>query len=265
MPGPSLISCVPAQCVIGALLCLGCITRTASRPKDEATTPLRVASGTSSPRTTITASSPKAPGAPQSRGAAVTCGARIEGRPPGDSWQEVTLDRWLPAIEDYKACVNAGNQVGIGAAAVDFAKYLNRIHNRVHPIFAGSYLPFLDRLDGAAARLPNEKLVVKIEMVLSGADGSIVSMGVIASSGLTAFDVSALESVFRAAPFGAPEPTILSPDGNVYVHWQLWRNTAFACSTYFMRPYKLRTVSSFSEPKVRAAPGASGASAEEPP
>jgi hypothetical protein len=44
----------------------------------------------------------------------------------------------------------------------------------------------------------------------------------------------------RAAPFGPAPPEILSPDGNVYVHWQFYRNPFYACSTYFAHPYLLK-------------------------
>jgi hypothetical protein len=54
------------------------------------------------------------------------------------------------------------------------------------------------------------------------------------------FDVGALESVQRASPYGAPPREIVSPDGNVYLHWEFWRDPNYACSTYFAHPYILR-------------------------
>jgi hypothetical protein len=46
--------------------------------------------------------------------------------------------------------------------------------------------------------------------------------------------------VQRASPFGAPPAAIVSPDGNVYLHWEFHRNPLFACSTYFARPYIIK-------------------------
>src|SRR5262249_29865913 len=77
-------------------------------------------------------------------------------------------------------------------------------------------------------------------IVLSQADGRLVKMGVIESSGSTAFDVSVLESTRRGSPFGSAPPAIASSDSNVYVHWQFHRNPLLACSTYFARPYIIR-------------------------
>jgi hypothetical protein len=79
-------------------------------------------------------------------------------------------------------------------------------------------------------------------------------MGVTRTSGVTAFDISALESVQRASPFGAPPPSIVSPDGNVYLHWEFHRNPLLACSTYFARPYIIK-VPQKSAPPSNEPPG----------
>ena len=45
----------------------------------------------------------------------------------------------------------------------------------------------------------------------------------------------------RAArsPFGKPPKAIVSPDGNVYFHWEFHRDPVFACSTMNARPFML--------------------------
>jgi hypothetical protein len=53
------------------------------------------------------------------------------------------------------------------------------------------------------------------------------------------FDVAALDSTTRAAPFGRPPREIVSPDGRVYLHWEFHRNPAIACTTFNARPYML--------------------------
>jgi hypothetical protein len=68
----------------------------------------------------------------------------------------------------------------------------------------------------------------------------VVTMGIVKTSGATAFDINALEAVNKAAPFGKPPSEIVSPDGNVYLHWEFHRNPDMACSTWFAYPYILK-------------------------
>ena len=70
--------------------------------------------------------------------------------------------------------------------------------------------------------------------------GKIVRMGVTKTSGVTAFDIVALSSVDRAAPFGKAPDVIASPDGNVYLHWEFHRDPFDACTTRNARPYILK-------------------------
>jgi hypothetical protein len=142
-------------------------------------------------------------------------------------------------MENYVPVVKRGNQTLLGTTAVPYARYINHVHNRLHPIFAIHYLKHLDSLPGSAG-LHDKALATNLEIVLSQANGSIVKMGVTRSSGVVDFDISALESVQRASPFGAPPPSILSSDGNVYLHWELHRDMTLACSSYFVRPFILK-------------------------
>ena len=180
------------------------------------------------------------------------------------SWKAVGIERWRPAIENYVATVKLGNQTALNTAAAPFATYLNRIHNRLHPIFAVNYLGFLDGLPGSAG-LHDKDMKTNLEIVLSQSNGSIVKMGVTHTSGVTAFDISALESVQRASPFGAPPPSIVSPDGNVYLHWEFHRNPLFACSTYFARPYIIKVPQKTAPPRVDPPAGPFGPEEDPPP
>ena len=78
-----------------------------------------------------------------------------------------------------------------------------------------------------------------LEIVLNRDDGHVVKMGVVRTSGVTAFDIAALDSVQRASPFGKPPSAIVSPDGNVYFHWEFHRDPIYACSTMNARPFLL--------------------------
>ena len=57
---------------------------------------------------------------------------------------------------------------------------------------------------------------------------------------MTAFDIVALNSVSRASPFGKAPDAIVSPDGNVYLHWEFHRDPYDACSSRNARPFLLK-------------------------
>jgi hypothetical protein len=154
------------------------------------------------------------------------------------SWHPMDPSRWRSAIENYVPSVRPGNQTALNTARSAFAGYLNGVHNRIHPLFADSFLGSLDSLP-ASHPMNNEQLSTEIEIILDQESGNVVRMGVTKFSGVTAFDVAALDSVKRAAPFGAPPREIVSPDGRVYLHWEFHRN-AEACSTFNARPFILK-------------------------
>ncbi len=177
------------------------------------------------------------------------------------SWKSVGLERWKSAIENYVAKVKPGNQTALNAARVPFARYLNEIHNRLHPVFADSFL-------GSLSRLPTDHpmnrsdLRTNLEIIVSRTDGRLIDMGITRPSGVTAFDVAALEAVKRSSPFGTPPQSIVSPDGNVYLHWEFYRDPWYACSTYFARPFILKASPGSKPPSI--APPSFGPREESP-
>ena len=156
----------------------------------------------------------------------------------GASWHPSDPTLWRSAIENYVPSVRPGNQTALNTAAMAFARYMNAVHNRIHPLFTGAFLFTLDSLP-AGQPLNDERLSTELEIVLNQESGDIVRMGVTKFSGVTAFDIGALDSVKRAAPFGTPPREIVSPDGNVYLHWEFHRNME-ACSTFNARPFLLK-------------------------
>ncbi len=177
------------------------------------------------------------------------------------SWLASNFDRWRSAIENYVSSVKPGNQTALNAAAVPFASYLNGMHNRIHPIFAES---FLESLGGLPPSHPmNDKhLVTRLEIVLAR-DGHLKKMGVVRTSGITAFDIAALDAVDRAAPFGPAPGAIVSPDGNVYLHWEFHRDEVYACSTMGARPVILSApVEKNEDPAPPALPSPAGPARE---
>ncbi|WP_394823220.1 TonB C-terminal domain-containing protein [Pendulispora albinea] len=152
------------------------------------------------------------------------------------SWIASNFERWRSAIENYVSSVKPGNTTALNTAKVPFATYLNSMHNRIHPIFADSFLGSLDGLP-ATHPLNDQKLMTRLEIVLTR-DGQLHHMGIVKTSGITAFDIAALDSVQRASPFGTAPSAIVSPDGRVYLHWEFHRDD-YACSTINARPFML--------------------------
>jgi TonB C terminal len=165
------------------------------------------------------------------------------------SWETNKFEQWRAAIENYEPAVKLGNQNALNAARVPFATYINSIHNRLHPIFAEEFLASLDSLPKGNGM--NQNLVTHVEIVLTRDQGRIVRMGITKASGNTAFDIVALNSVERAQPFGKAPDAIVSPDGNVYLHWEFHRDPYDACTTRNARPFMLK-----SAPTLTPKPGA---------
>ncbi|MBW2453678.1 MAG: hypothetical protein JRI68_04170 [Deltaproteobacteria bacterium] len=161
--------------------------------------------------------------------------SRHRGKFKGNDFQ-----KYRAAIENYDPSVKPGNQTSLNAARVPFASYINKMHNRIHPIFADSFLGSLRKL-GSSDRLSNMKLFSHVEMVLDGQSGKIIRTGVVKPSGVTAFDIGALSSLESAAPFGKPPDSIVSPDGKVYLHWEFYRDPYYACTSKFARPYLVKS------------------------
>ncbi len=166
------------------------------------------------------------------------------------SWTASNFERWRNAIENYVSSVKPGNQTALNTAKVPFATYLNTIHNRIHPIFADSFLGSLDSLPRNHP-MNDPKLISKLEIVVSK-EGRVVKMGIVKTSGITAFDIAALDSVHRAQPFGPAPGAIISPDGNVYLHWEFHRDEVFACSTMNARPFLLNVPAKPADPEPPA-------------
>ncbi|MFW5740483.1 MAG: hypothetical protein ACOC1F_08965 [Myxococcota bacterium] len=164
------------------------------------------------------------------------------------SWNSSSFERWRGAIENYVSSVRPGNQTALNTARVPFATYLVRIHNRLHPVFADTFLASLDALPFDNP-INDYKLFARLEIVVDPEHGRIIKMGIIKTSGITAFDVGALDSVQRSGPFGKAPSAIVSSDGNVYLHWEFHRNPIYACSTMNARPYILNRPPPIDDPK----------------
>jgi TonB family protein len=169
------------------------------------------------------------------------------------SWIASNFDRWRSAIENYASSVKPGNQTALNTAASPFATYLNGMHNRIHPIFAEAFLDSLDRLPPDHP-LNDQSLITRLEIVLTK-EGRLKKMGIVKNSGVTAFDIAALDAVDRAQPFGPAPSAIVSADGYVYLHWEFHRDEVYACSTMNARPFILDTPAPSNVEPPRPSPG----------
>jgi TonB family protein len=170
------------------------------------------------------------------------CGSYSHANTSKPKRRPVGLNRWRTAIENYVPAVTSNNQAALGSTRAAFAHQINEIHNHLHQVFAFKFLGSLDSLS-PNHKLNDRTLENEIEIVLDE-NGEVCQLGVVTGSGSTAFDVGALESIARAAPFAKPPPSILSPDGLLYLHWEFHRDPIYACSTYFVHPFKLKSAPS---------------------
>ncbi|MBI2392859.1 MAG: TonB C-terminal domain-containing protein [Deltaproteobacteria bacterium] len=152
-------------------------------------------------------------------------------------WKSSSLEKWRAAIENYVPGVKPGNQTNLGTAAAPWATYLAQIHVRLHPIFAEGFVDGLGDLP-LGHPLNDKSLVTRMEIVIKP-DGTLHHLGIVKASGVTAFDIAALDSVDRAAPFGKVPQEIISPDGLAYLHWEFHRDE-MRCSNVNAYPYVLK-------------------------
>ena len=152
-------------------------------------------------------------------------------------WKSSSLERWRAAIENYVPGVKTGNQTNLGTAASPWATYLAQIHVRLHPIFAEGFVDGLGDLPSGHP-LNDKTLVTRMEIVIKP-DGTLHHLGIVKASGVTAFDIAALDAVDRSAPFGKAPQEIISPDGLAYLHWEFHRDE-MRCSNVNAYPYLLK-------------------------
>jgi TonB family protein len=117
-----------------------------------------------------------------------------------------------------------------------FVRQCAAMHHRLHATFEEE----LQTAREAYSELRTASdLVATIEIVLDQDDGRPVMLGVARSSGSVVFDAVALAALRRAAPFGAPPFSIVSPGGKVYVQWEFHTDPYEACATRNVRPFLL--------------------------
>ena len=127
----------------------------------------------------------------------------------------------------------------IGEAAVPFAHYAVAMHKRIHPLFTDQFLTSLDKVPPTNP-INDMRIATTLEIVLSH-DGTVHQIGILKSSGVTVFDIAAIDSVQRAQPFGKAPDAILSFDDHVHMRWEFHRDPVVGCSTINTWPIMLRS------------------------
>jgi len=152
--------------------------------------------------------------------------------------------KFRASIENFVDKVKPGNQTALNAAADPFAKYLTEMHVNIHREFA---LRFLRSLPVVGGPMSDPNLVTRLEIIVNN-DGSLHQVGIVRTSGFSAFDYGAWLAVQRAAPFPVPPKRILSGDGRVYVRWEFYSNER-QCGTFNAEPFILPNPGGDPKPK----------------
>ncbi|MBW2732998.1 MAG: TonB family protein [Deltaproteobacteria bacterium] len=149
--------------------------------------------------------------------------------------------KWRPmraALENFVPEVRPGNQTALNTRANPFAKYIARMHRRIHPLWGWGFLVDLDK-KGDANPLNQMKLRVTMEIAVNP-NGSLARVIIVRPSGELTFDVAALNTVFTAGPYPRTPKAIRSANKKVYLHWTFHRNHR-QCGTFNVDPYILTT------------------------
>jgi TonB family protein len=141
-------------------------------------------------------------------------------RKPGKFAQR--LGRVQSALENFIPEVRPGNQTALNTRAAPFAAFIARMHRNIHELWG---FGFLEDLESKPSSYPlnNPALATKLEIVLNG-DGTIAKITIVQASGLTQFDVAAIDAVYSAGPFPDPPREIRSGNGKIYIHWAFHRD-----------------------------------------
>lgn len=149
---------------------------------------------------------------------------------------EKQRERYQSPLENFVPEVQPGNQTALRSRKHPFARYIARMHRKIHEAWAWG---FLEQLDGRGRNHPlnDFDLWTRVEIVING-DGTIDKVITVRHSGKTAFDAAAREIIFAAGPFPDPPESIRSPNGKIYMHWAFHRDTR-ACGTFGADPFIL--------------------------
>jgi TonB family protein len=141
------------------------------------------------------------------------------------------------SIQDRRSWVAGAPKEPLGTKSNIFRNYLEATHDKIHSLFAESFLPSLVSL-GANHPLNDFSLMTLVEFRIME-DGTVDDIHVIRTSGLAVFDAAPVDTLYRASPFLPPPKTVLSYDNSVYFRWGFYRNQR-KCGTFNATGYILK-------------------------
>jgi len=140
------------------------------------------------------------------------------------------------SLENFNSEVKTGNQTALKTRAAPFAVYIARMHRRIHKLWGFGFLEDLDDLP-ASHQLNNWGLEAKLEIIINP-DGSLDKVNIINPSGVSMFDIAAIDALYTSGPFEPTPEEIRSPDGKIYIHWTFHRDWR-QCGTFAAQPFIL--------------------------
>ena len=139
------------------------------------------------------------------------------------------MEQVQSALENFVPEVKPGNQTALNTRAAPFAAYVAAMHRSIHRLWGFGLLRELDR-KSFNDPMNNRELVTKLEIAIDSL-GNVDKVTVIRASGLLAFDVAAIDTVYTGGPYPNPPRSIFSADGKVYLHWRFHRDER-QCGTF---------------------------------
>jgi hypothetical protein len=142
------------------------------------------------------------------------------------------------ALENFVPNVRYGNQIAINTRESVYAPYIAEVHRNIHLLWANGYLRHLDLNVPMGHPLSNQRLVTLMELVIDAKTGTVKEAVIVESSGVPDYDAEAVRVALDARADREAPSAIVSPDGNVYLHWHFWRDHR-QCGTFGVSVYVL--------------------------
>jgi TonB family protein len=144
-------------------------------------------------------------------------------RMPGGKWRGI-WKRVTGFLENFVPEVQPGTHTALNARKHAFAAYIAQAHRRIHVQWGFGLWEHFRDLPDPAGRTPYESSIyARLEIKLDR-QGKVTRLGLIRTSGHTAFDGGAMAAVLAAAPFGPPPEEMVSQDGSTYMHWNFYQD-----------------------------------------
>ena len=128
------------------------------------------------------------------------------------------------SLENMISEVKPGNHTSVNAKPAVYAGYMASIHRKIHARWANDFLISIDTQYPRSSPLQNPQLHTTLEFVIEAKTGKFTSVNIVKSSGELMFDAEAIDTSWAVGKRPNPPKQIVSPNGNVYIHWNFWRD-----------------------------------------